>query len=418
MSIKKWLVIIGALGLGLRITLALTIKPVLASDSLEYHQYAQNLVQEHRYYIVYQGKQAPIRGAVYHSFRPPGYPFLVAGIYWLVGINPRAVWIFQAFMDFITGIFIFLIARNHLTPKQALLAFAGAQTHFLYVPMILSETLFLFLFCFSLWIISSARRDKWLWIVLNSLAWGWLILTKPEKVIFLPLFFGYLIWKNYSKSALLKALAGIAITGIVIAPWLWREKQVHGQWVWISSRGGRTFFEGNFLPIEMHKVYATAQKHHLNELEMDKLFYQVAFQYLKAHPRQYFKAGLKRVALLWDLRTTNWLEATLFMPLLGSGNLFRKLLVFFALFIFNCYRVVVILSLPGAMLSLKKIREFALIYAVPVLLMIFHFALFIGASRYLVPAFPSICIFFALLIEKLARTRIVTAKSQTDLGNE
>lgn len=70
------------------------------------------------------------------------------------------------------------------------------------------------------------------------------------------------------------------------------------------------------------------------------------------------------------------------------------------------------------MLSLKKIREFALIYAVPVLLMIFHFALFIGASRYLVPAFPSICIFFALLIEKLARTRIVTAKSQTDLGNE
>ena len=91
MKIKYWLVLIGTLGLGLRIALALTITPVQASDSLEYHQYAQNLVQEHRYYITYVGRQAPIRGEVYYSFRPPGYPFLVAAVYELAGIHPQAV---------------------------------------------------------------------------------------------------------------------------------------------------------------------------------------------------------------------------------------------------------------------------------------------------------------------------------------
>jgi len=401
MKLNKWLLVAGALGLGLRIALALSIKPVLASDSLEYHQYSENLVKEHRYYIIYMGRQAHLRGHIFYSFRPPGYPFLVATIYKLTGIRPRVVSLVQAFMDFCSSIFIFLLARNWLKPRNAFWAFSAAQAHFLYVPMLLSETLFLFLFTFSLWIFCSRRTDKWLWMILNGLCWGWLILTKPEKVIFVPLLSGYFIWKNYSRNGLFKGLAWLAIMSAVIAPWLWREKQVHGQWVWISSRGGRTFFEGNYLPIEMSKVYATAQKAKLDELEMDRLFYKVSFEYLKAHPLQYFKAGIKRAYLLFDLRTTNWLAQTLFLPMLGSGTWPRQILTYISLMVFNFYRLVIICGVAGAILSWRRLRELALIYAIPVLLVIFHFAVFIGASRYLVPAFPSICIFFALLIEKI-----------------
>jgi 4-amino-4-deoxy-L-arabinose transferase-like glycosyltransferase len=270
--------------------------------------------------------------------------------------------------------------------------------------MLLSETLFLFLFTFSLWVFCGKRAGSWFWMILSGLAWGWLVLTKPEMVIFAPVFFGWLLWKNYSRPALAKGLAWLVLSAMVVAPWLLREREVHGHWLWISSRGGRTFFEGNYLPIDMAKVYALAQKQGLDELEMDQLFYKITIQYLKDHPRQYFKAGIARAALLWDLRTTNWLGQVLFMPVMGNGSMARKLLTFFCLFVFNCYRAVVILGSIGALLFWERFRELALIYAIPVLLIFFHFALFIGASRYLVPIIPAICIFFALLMQSLNKS--------------
>ena len=90
-------------------------------------------------------------------------------------------------------------------------------------------------------------------MALNGLAWGWPMLTKPEMVIFVPVLFAYLVWKNFSKSALAKGLVWLALGAAVVAPWLVREKEVHGRWLWLSSRGGRTFFEGNYLPIENRK---------------------------------------------------------------------------------------------------------------------------------------------------------------------
>ena len=118
--IKAWLVVVGAVGLLFRLALSWAVAPVLASDSLEYHQYAENLVKEHRYFMVYAGRQRALRGSVYYSFRPPGYPFLVAAVYEVAGIRPQAVSFLQAFMDLAAGIFIFLIASNWLKPQHAL----------------------------------------------------------------------------------------------------------------------------------------------------------------------------------------------------------------------------------------------------------------------------------------------------------
>ena len=281
----------------------------------------------------------------------------------------------------------------------------AAQAHFLYVPMLLSETLFLFLFTGSLWIVCGRRARSWGWTVINGLAWGAMILTKPQTIVLAPVFLGYLLLKNFTRPALIKGAVWLGIMALTLVPWLLREKEVHGKWVWLSSRGGRTFFEGNYLPMDMGSIYAAAKERNLDEVGMDQLFYQVSVDYLKKHPGHYLREGIRRVALLWDLRTTNWLQQTLFLPVIGSGGAARSVLLFASLFIFNCYRLIVMAGVIGAVLEARKYRELIILYAIPAVLMIFHFALFIGASRYLVPIYPSLCIFFAVLIESLSTQR-------------
>ena len=397
----KWLVLVGALGLGLRIALALTISPVLLYDSLEYHQSAQHLVEEGRYYTdVIQAPTATMTGKFY-SARAPGYVFFIAAVYRLFGVNDRAVSLVQAVLDFCSGIFVFLIARNWLKPKHSFWAFFGHQILVVYVPMLMSEAFFMFLFLFSLWVLLGPRSERWLWSVLIGLAWGLIILTKPEKIIFVPVFAGYLAWKNISRAPAAKALVWLAIVFMTIAPWLGREYQVHGRFVWMTTRGGMTFFDGSYLPIAKRQVLVLGNKLGLDEAGMDRLFFKVSFDYLKKHPGHYFRTCFKRLRVLLDLKTYNGLDRFFLSPLLEEGGSFRIALAFASYYLFLVSRLVMVLGLAGAILCRQRYRELFLLYAIPLTIVLFHFALFLGKPRYLVPAYPCLCVFFALGMEWL-----------------
>jgi len=414
MYIKKWLILVGALGLALRIALALTIKPVLIYDSLEYHQYAKNLATEHRYYAnILNTPQGTISGKFY-SLRAPGYVFFVAAVYKLFNFNTQAVCLIQAFLDFVSGIFVYLIARNWLKPKHSFYAFLGWQILLVYVPMLMSEAFFMFWFLFSLWILAGTKRTGWSWLSLSALSWGIIILTKPEMIIFVPLIFCYLVLKNYSRTSLAKAVVWLTIMTITILPWLWREKNVHNRFVWITTRGGMTFFDGNYLPIEKRKVFAIADKHNLDEAELDTLFYQLTFNYLKEHPRHYFKAALKRLAAMFEPETYNGLGRFFLMPLLEKKQTFTTALAFTGYFLFLGSKLIMIIGLVSAILLFRRFKELILIYFIPILILLFHFALFHAKPRYLIPAYPCLCIFFALAMERLGKITCVKIKDQKD----
>ena len=403
-----------SLGLGLRIALALTITPVLLYDSLEYHQYAEHLVKEHQYYSnIIASPQAVERG-VFRSVRAPGYVFFVAAVYEVFGVNDKAVSVVQAILDFVSGIFIFFIARNWLKPKHSLLAFLGSQILVVYVPMLMSEAFFLFLFLFSLWVCCGPRSKSWGWTVLSGLAWGLIILTKPEMAIFVPVFFGYLVWKNYSKPALAKGLVWLVLAAAVVTPWLVREEAVHGRFVWLTTRGGMTFFDGNYLPIDKHRVIAMGNQLGLDEAGMDRLFYRVTLDYLEAHPAHYLKSSVKRVRVLLDLKTYDGMGRFVLSPLLERGGIFRTTLAYLSYYLFLASRLVMILGLLGAVLSWRRSRELFLFYAIPLMILIFHFVLFHGKPQYLIPAYPCLCIFFALGLEWLEKAGWLGSKIKAE----
>ena len=400
-NLRRGLIVIGALGLLLRLALALEITPVLLYDSLEYHQTAAHLAAGQGFYTdVLQSPTATMTGKFY-SVRAPGYVFFIAAIYRLAGENDQAVAVVQALLDCLSGIFLFLIARYYLPPRSALIAYLGQQLLLVYVPMLMSEALFIFLFLFSLWILLGPRREKWGWTAVAGVLWGLMVLTRPEKVIFVPLFAGWLAFKNYSRPAAGRAAMFTLIVAALIAPWLWREYQVHGRFVWMTTRGGMTFFDGSYLPMEKSQVIADGQRQGLDEAGLDRLFFRVSLDYLRAHPAHYLWTCLKRVRVLTDLHTYDGLESFFLKPLLNQHRPFPTALAYVSYSLYILSRGVMVLGLIAAFASLRRRRELFILYAIPVVIILFHFTLFLGKPRYLVPAYPVLCIFMALGVEQL-----------------
>jgi 4-amino-4-deoxy-L-arabinose transferase-like glycosyltransferase len=401
MNVKRWFLVIAALGLALRLAYAVAIEPVLIYDALEYHQYAENLVKTHHYFAtVWSSPNAP-RAGMFYSSRAPGYVFFVAAVYELFGVNDRAVGVAQAGLDFLSGVLVFLIALNWLAPRPALLAYLAYQVLLVQVPMLMSEAFFLPPFLLSLCVLCGPRaRSRW-WLGASGLAWGVIILTKPEAVIFVPLIVGHLIWKERTARGAVNALTWLMLAGLVIAPWLMRERAVHGRFIWITTRGGMTFFDGNYLPIDKRQVFALGDQRGLDEAGMDRLFYRVTLDYLEAHPAHYFKMCFKRARVLLNLETYNGMERFFMAPLLTGTGAGKTALAFIGYYLFLASRLVMVLGAIGAIASWRRWRELAVLYAVPLVIILFHFTLFLGKPRYLVPAYPGWCIFSALLVARL-----------------
>jgi 4-amino-4-deoxy-L-arabinose transferase-like glycosyltransferase len=400
-SIRKWFLAIAAAGLAVRLGIALVGNPPLYSDSLEYQQYAVNLVKDHQYYIIYEGRQKAIEGQKLYSYRSPGYPFFLALNYELFGIHFKPVLVVQALLDLLSGVFLFFIARNWLSEKYSLLAFAGMMVNVIWVPMIMTEVFSLFLFLFCFWIIAGKRRESLFWMSLAGIGYGWLMLTRPEKVVFVPVFSLYLLWKDHSRKNMARILAWGLVMLAVISPWLWREYRVHGRFVWMATMGGRTFFDGSHMPYSPRLIYQKTTEAGLEEAETDQIFFKMTFQYLKEHPGHYLRSGVQRVRKLWSLGNANVLVSQFLNPLLEAGGRLRGVTALIGYYLFLVSRAVMVLGLLGALFYLRKFKELFLIYSVPLFLTLFHFIIFIGLPRYLIYAYPCLCIFSALWIRWL-----------------
>jgi len=402
-GLPRALLVLAAAGLCLRLAVALEITPVLLYDSLEYHHTAVHLAAGEGYYSDVLASPTATETGRFYSVRAPGYVGFIAAIYRLAGLgNDRAVTAVQALLDTLSGLLVFLIARYYLRPRAALLAFIGQQALMVYVPMLMSEALFLCLFLLSLWILLGPWRERWGWAAVAGVVWGLIVLTRPEKVIFVPLFAGWLAFKNYSRPAVGRAALFAAIVAALITPWLIREYQVHGRFVWMTTRGGMTFFDGSYLPIEKRTVFKMAEAQGLDEAGLDRLFFRVSLDYLKQHPAHYFWTCFKRLAVLTDLHTYNGIGSFFWKPLVNQHRPFPTALAYLGYALFIVSRAVMVLGLVAAAAGIRRWRELFILYAIPVMIVLFHFTLFLGKPRYLVPAYPILCIFMAMGWERLA----------------
>src|SRR5262249_9241746 len=125
------------------------------------------------------------------SFRAPGWPIFLAGVYALAGRSPVIVYLVCSALGAASCGLAYALGRELLDESHARLA--GLLTAF-YLPDIwfatlyLSENLFVPLLALAAWLMVRFLKTGSLSLIgLAGLVLGWLVLTRPFALLLLPI---------------------------------------------------------------------------------------------------------------------------------------------------------------------------------------------------------------------------------------
>jgi 4-amino-4-deoxy-L-arabinose transferase-like glycosyltransferase len=274
----------------------------------------RSIAQGHGFASPYEGNTGP------SAWEPPLYPFLIGGVFKLFGIYTVAsAWVLLAINSLLaalTTIPIFWIAHRTFGERTAIWsAFAWALNPYVWYWSIhwIWDTTFtpLVLACIFLLALELQDWPGWHgWILFGAL-YGFGALANPTMLAFLP-FCGLWIWRQRYRQGL-SSIAGVVLSSLifflVLSPWLVRNYQAFGHFVFIRDDFGLQFRLGNGPGADgMLMPYLQPN---LNKLELEKfqrmgeLAYgaeckRLAFDWVRANPERFAIISLKRFFYFWN----------------------------------------------------------------------------------------------------------------------
>ncbi|HWY20114.1 MAG TPA: glycosyltransferase family 39 protein [Candidatus Acidoferrum sp.] len=264
------------------------------------------------------------------AWEPPLYPYLIGGVFKIFGIYTYAsAWALlsiNSLLAALTTIPVFLIAQRTFGARVAIWsARAWAfnpyvwywSVHWIwdttFTPLMLALIFLLVLKLASLEM-ESPETERWLrwqgWVLFGAL-WGVGALANPAMLSFLP-FCGLWIWRQRYRRGL-PSLGGVVLSSIVfflvLSPWLVRNYEVFGRFVFIRDDFGLQFRLGNNRLAD-GMLIATLQPN-LNKLEFEKfqrmgeIDYEadckrLAFEWIRSHPGRFAVMSMKRFFYYWN----------------------------------------------------------------------------------------------------------------------
>ncbi len=248
------------------------------------------------------------------AWEPPLYPYLMGGVFKIFGIYTYAsAWvllIINSAFSALTCIPIYLIARKTFDERIALSsAWTWALLPYIWYWSVhwIWDTTFTPL-VLSLIFLVALELDEWRgwrgWVIFGAL-WGIGALANPSILAFLP-FCGLWIWWRRHRSGL-PSIGGVVLSSLVffvlLSPWLIRNYEVFGRFVFIRDDFGLQFRLGNWKGAE--GLLMAYLQPNLNKLEFEKfqrmgeLAYaadckRLAFDWIRENPERFALASLKR----------------------------------------------------------------------------------------------------------------------------
>ncbi|ASS73888.1 hypothetical protein CIG75_02130 [Tumebacillus algifaecis] len=301
----------------------LEVTPV--SDMADYDQRAMLLAEKGTF------ATGDRHGATY---RAPGYVMFLAGLYELFGHKYRMIYGVQSLLSVATLFAIYLIGRRLFDVKVALLAlFLGV----LYVPFIgyagvlLTESLFLALFCYALYaFLCGAADGKIRWFLLAGALFGLAALTRSIAVS-LPLL--CIVWLMLQQKTIKlprplwgQLLSMLLLMAVVIAPWTIRSSLEQKQFVLVDTTSGLNLLIGNndyangYFNENIYSVaaYKTAMAGNKRDAEVDAIMKAGAKTWIVEHPARFADLTWMRLKMHlsakkdWLSNTYEWNRIALF----------------------------------------------------------------------------------------------------------
>jgi 4-amino-4-deoxy-L-arabinose transferase-like glycosyltransferase len=254
------------------------------------------------------------------AWEPPLYPYLIGGVFKVLGIYTYAsAWALlsiNSLLAALTTIPVFLIALRTFGPRVALWsARAWALNPYVWYWSVhwIWDTTFTPLMLALIFLVSLELRHwpGWRGWTLFGALWGIGALANPAMLSFLPFCGLWICWQRYRRG--LPSLVGVVLSSfvffLVLSPWLIRNYEVFGHFVFIRDDFGLQFRLGNNKMAD-GMLIATLQPN-LNKLELEKFQHlgeigyeaecrRLAFEWIRANPRQFVVISMKRFFYYWN----------------------------------------------------------------------------------------------------------------------
>jgi 4-amino-4-deoxy-L-arabinose transferase-like glycosyltransferase len=253
------------------------------------------------------------------AWEPPLYPYLTAGVFLFFGIYSKAsafvLLTVNSVFSALTCIPIFRIARRMFSEKVAIgSAWAWAllpNVMFWCTRYVWETSLSALLVATIFWLtLILEDRDDWLPWIEFGLLWGIVTVNSTTLLSFLPAA-GLWTWYRRSKQGK-QSLAGVVLASVIflacIAPWLVRNYETFGRFIFIRDNFGAELRLGNgngadgtlMLYLDpMHDSYAMQQFQQMGELNYIAMRKQQAIAYIKADYPRFAGLCLKRFLCYW-----------------------------------------------------------------------------------------------------------------------
>lgn len=177
------------------------------------------------------------------DYRPPVYPFFIAIIYSIFGVNNYlAVYIFQSIISTLTCLYIYKFSEKVFNHHVALLSFiwSGVSVFYLrYVGELLRETLVFFslmAFFYYLYIYLTEKKNKTSNLCVFSVLYFLLIHTDPKFLFYLPFLILLFVVYQPVPQGVKRYFVFLGITIILMIPWVIRNYIAYNSFVLINSR--------------------------------------------------------------------------------------------------------------------------------------------------------------------------------------
>lgn len=268
--------------------------------------------------------------------RPPGYPFFLAGVYALFGVNDWAPRIVQLFLGLVNVLLAWLLARRLFGPGAAFwtgLLMAGYwvfpyyETQLTY-PAVVVLLVLLLLHAAASW---ANRPRPGMGLVLGLLL-GLFALFRPNGLLFLPVL-ALWMWGAARRRGLLRRwLPAVALLALgllaVTAPVFVRNYRVARDFVFLSSYGGINFLVGNNAeaalveprvpglrglagvdnwscfdyPAIVRGVARKLGRDHIAYSGANRYFYHEGLDFIRHNPGLFLKNTFRKTLLFWGPR--------------------------------------------------------------------------------------------------------------------
>jgi len=368
----------------------------------------RSIAQGHGFSSPYEGETGP------SAWEPPLYPYLIGGVFKVFGIYSLAsAWVLLSINSVfatLTTIPIFWIAHRTFGTRIAVWsAYAWALCPYVWYWSIhwIWDTTFTPLVLACVFLVALELQDwpGWRgWILFGAL-YGVGALANPTMLAFLP-FCGLWIWRQRYRRGL-PSVVGVVLASLtflaVLSPWLIRNYEAFGQFVFIRNDFGLQFRLGNGPGADgMLMPYLQPN---LNKLEFEKfrrmreLGYaaeckRIAFDWVRANPGRFVIISLKRFFYFWN---------GVPRPTSSTAPIdFRS----------SAFLASSVLALWGLLRALQQKRPGAWLYAGLVLMYPTAYYFVFPHARYRHPMEPELLILIVLL---LSETSLRSRDSQKQL---